>query len=180
MPRVAHYINQFFGGRGGEEVASAPPEVRSGAVGPGRVIQQILGADGEVCSTLICGDNYFHEQNEAAVAAVQEWLQATRPDLAVVGPAFAAGRYGAACDQVCGVAETLGIPSVSGMHPENPGRIVNPRAYVHLVTKLIVQGWSQAKLNDLLPDRMLVAHPELAIGDPHALPALMGAPVVGP
>jgi transposase len=56
---------------------------------------------------------------------------------------------------------------------------VNPRAYLHLATKLIVQGWPQAKLNDLLPDRMLVAHPELAIGDPDALPALVNAPVVG-
>jgi transposase len=42
---------------------------------------------------------------------------------------------------------------------------VNPRAYLHLVTKLIVQGWPQARLRDLLPDRMLAAHPELSIGD---------------
>jgi transposase len=49
---------------------------------------------------------------------------------------------------------------------------VNPRAYLHLVTKLIVQGWPQAKLRDLLPDRMLAAHPELFIGDRGPLPAL--------
>jgi transposase len=56
---------------------------------------------------------------------------------------------------------------------------VNPRAYLHLVTKLIVQGWPQAKLGELLPDRMLAAHPELYIGDPDALPALMNAAAVG-
>lgn len=42
---------------------------------------------------------------------------------------------------------------------------VNPRAYLHLVTRLIVQGWPKANLRDLLPDRMLAAHPELCIGD---------------
>jgi transposase len=45
---------------------------------------------------------------------------------------------------------------------------VNPRAYLHLVTKLIVHGWPQSRLRDLLPDRMLVAHPELLAGDPDA------------
>lgn len=42
---------------------------------------------------------------------------------------------------------------------------VNPRADLHLVTKLIVHGWPQAKLRDLLPDRIVAAHPELFIGD---------------
>lgn len=50
---------------------------------------------------------------------------------------------------------------------------LNPRAYLHLVTKLIVQGWPNAKLRDLLPDRILAAHPELYAGDPDALPASM-------
>jgi transposase len=47
---------------------------------------------------------------------------------------------------------------------------VNPRAYLHKVTHAIVHGWPQAKLRDLLPDRMLAAHPELYVGDPDALP----------
>ena len=49
---------------------------------------------------------------------------------------------------------------------------VNPRAYLHLVNRLIVRGWPQSKLRDLLPDRMLAAHPELFVGDPGTLPAL--------
>lgn len=50
---------------------------------------------------------------------------------------------------------------------------VNPRAYLHLVTKLIVQGWPHARLRELLPDRILVSHPELYVGDRDApiLPA---------
>lgn len=47
---------------------------------------------------------------------------------------------------------------------------VNPRAYLHNVAHAIVHGWPQAKLRDLLPDRMLAAHPELYVGDPDALP----------
>ena len=48
---------------------------------------------------------------------------------------------------------------------------VSPRAYLHLVTKLIVHGWPYAKLRDLLPNRILAAHPELYVGDPSLLPA---------
>jgi transposase len=47
---------------------------------------------------------------------------------------------------------------------------VNPRAYLHKVVHCIVHGWPQDKLRDLLPDRMLVSHPELYVGDPDALP----------
>jgi len=46
--RVAHYLNQFFGGIGGEEHAGAAPILRDGPVGPGAMLQQCLGprADG--------------------------------------------------------------------------------------------------------------------------------------
>jgi transposase len=47
---------------------------------------------------------------------------------------------------------------------------VNPQAYLHKVVNCIVHGWPQAKLRELLPDRMLVAYPELYVGDPDALP----------
>jgi transposase len=42
---------------------------------------------------------------------------------------------------------------------------VEPRAYLHRVTSMIVHGWPQAQLRDLLPDRMLAAHPELFTGE---------------
>ena len=47
---------------------------------------------------------------------------------------------------------------------------VNPRAYLHQIAHCIVHGWPHDKLRDLLPDRMLAAHPELYVGDPDALP----------
>jgi transposase len=46
----------------------------------------------------------------------------------------------------------------------------NPRAYLHKVVHGIVDGSPQHKLRDLLPDRMLAAHPELYVGDPDAFP----------
>jgi transposase len=39
---------------------------------------------------------------------------------------------------------------------------VNPRAYLHAVIKRLIAGHSHTKLDELLPDAMLRAHPELA------------------
>lgn len=40
---------------------------------------------------------------------------------------------------------------------------VDPRAYLHRVTKRIVEGWPQARLRELLPDRMLASNPDLSL-----------------
>ena len=55
---------------------------------------------------------------------------------------------------------------------------VNPRAYLHLVTNLIINGWPQAKLRDLLPDRLAVAYPDLAVRESRS--PLLGAANVLP
>jgi hypothetical protein len=52
---------------------------------------------------------------------------------------------------------------------------VNPRAYLHLVTKLIVNGWPRAKLRDLAPDRILVSHPELGTTGSTGPPRLLSS-----
>jgi glycine/betaine/sarcosine/D-proline reductase family selenoprotein B len=128
--RLGHYLNQFFAGIGGEEQAGAPPEARTGPVGPGRAIQTLLGARGVVVSTMVCGDNYFNEELQSGADAVRGWLREQRPDVVIAGPAFAAGRYGRACVEVCRVAAGLEIPAVAGMHPENPGLLMYRQAYV--------------------------------------------------
>ena len=130
MLRVGHYLNQFFAGVGAEAHANHAPERRDGAVGPGRLLQGLLGDGGRLVSTLVCGDNFFNERAGEAHAVVRLWLGDVRPDVVVAGPAFAAGRYGAACAQVCRLAEEAGVPGVTGMHPENPGRLLHPKAYV--------------------------------------------------
>jgi hypothetical protein len=52
---------------------------------------------------------------------------------------------------------------------------INPRAYLHLVTKLVVNGWPSAHIRDLLPDRILASHPELYVGDPDVLSSADGS-----
>jgi transposase len=52
---------------------------------------------------------------------------------------------------------------------------VNPRPYLHLITRLIVDGWPQSRLRDLLPDRILTAHPELYVGEQPVPPPLSPA-----
>ena len=121
MIRVVHYVNQFFGGIGGEERADAAIELRQGPVGPGRVLQRALGDEGTVVATLIGGDNYVAERPEAAAAAVGEALDRLRPDVVVAGPAFDSGRYGLACARVCALAEGRTVPAVTAMFPQNPG-----------------------------------------------------------
>jgi len=41
--RVVHYVNQFFGGIGGEDQAHVGVTVKAGAVGPGRLLEAALG-----------------------------------------------------------------------------------------------------------------------------------------
>jgi glycine reductase complex component B subunit gamma len=119
--RVVHYINAFFGGLGGEEEAHTAISLQDGALGPGRLLEQILADDGQVIATIMCGDGYFGEHEEAVAAQVREYLRDLKPDVFLAGPAFRSGRYGLACGRLCLEAERLGIPAVTGMHEENPG-----------------------------------------------------------
>ena len=120
--RVVHYLNQFFGGLGGEDKAGAPLEVREGAVGPGLLLEQLLGGDAKVVMTLVCGDNYAVEKQEAMIDAALEKIREVKPDLFVAGPCFQAGRYGMAAGALCAAVQSkLGIPVVTGMSEENPG-----------------------------------------------------------
>ena len=131
--RVVHYVNQFFAGVGGEERAGERPQVRTGPVGPGLALQKSLGDAAEVVATVWCGDDFFNENEGAAVAALVDLIRPHAPDLLVAGPAFNSGRYGLACGRLCTlVAETLGIAVVTGMHPDNPGVEVH-RQKVHIV-----------------------------------------------
>jgi betaine reductase len=120
MIRVVHYLNQFFGGVGGEGSADAPPQARPGAVGPGLALQQALGADAEVVGTVICGDGRFADRPDETAAAVLALIRRFDPDVVIAGPAFNAGRYGLACGRVCrDVVEILGRSALTAMHPEN-------------------------------------------------------------
>ena len=166
--RVVHYINQFFGGIGGEEKANVPVEVRKGPIGPARLFQQLLGDQGSVVATIICGDNYFSEQHERALEAVKQALQEARPDVLIAGPAFDAGRYGLACGAVCQAAQEMGIPAVCAMHPENPGALTYRRSVV-----IVPTGISPAEMREVV-SRMHTLAMKLARGDQLGLPETEG------
>jgi glycine reductase complex component B subunit gamma len=134
--RIVHYVNQFFGGIGGEEKAHTPLEVREGPVGPGRALQQVLGGQGTVVATLICGDDHVAEREDEAGAAIREALRRHSPDLVLAGPAFDSGRYGLGCALTCRVAQSLGIPAVTGMYPDNAAIITHRRELLAVPTGL--------------------------------------------
>ncbi len=121
--RVAHYLNQFFAGIGGEEKADTPPDSEPRPLGPANSLNQALSASGAgaVVATVFCGDTYFTENQDEALDRIVELVRESGADVLVAGPAFGSGRYGLACAQVCqNATSSLGIPVVAGMHAASP------------------------------------------------------------
>ena len=119
--RVIHYINQFFGGIGGEEKADIAPEVREGFVGPGMALAKGLNGKAEIVATIICGDNYCVGNQAEVAEVIAENLKKYNADAFIAGPAFNAGRYGMACGTACAAAAQAGAATMTAMFPENPG-----------------------------------------------------------
>jgi glycine reductase len=164
--RVVHYLNQFFGGLGGEEKAGASLETRPGPVGPGLALQNALGPNSEVVLTVICGDNYAAERLESGIVGeVIAKVREAGADLFVAGPCFEAGRYGIAAGALCaGVQTELGIPAVSGMALENPGvDLYRREAYI------IDSGQNLAQMSEVL-GKMVRLGTKLVNQEPIGLP----------
>jgi glycine reductase len=121
MKSVICYLNQFFGGVGGEDKADTEPYIVEGVVGPSVAINAAL-KDAEVTYTVVCGDNFMGSNTEEAVSRIMKMLEGKPCDFFIAGPAFQAGRYGVACGNICkAVHEQLGVPVVTSMNEENPG-----------------------------------------------------------
>jgi glycine reductase complex component B subunit gamma len=142
--RVVHYINQFFAGIGGEAAAGSPVSVRHEVVGAARALQATLRDEAEIVATLVCGDNFFHDERESARHAIREALRTVHPHVVVAGPAFEAGRYGIACAEVCRVATAEGLPAVAAMHPSNPGVAMYRREVLIVPTAASAAGMQEA------------------------------------
>jgi len=144
--RVVHYLNQFFGGLGAEEQAGTSFQVREGAVGPGILLEQLLGREARIVTTLVCGDNHAVENQDALTTAVLKHVAATKPDLFVAGPCFDAGRYGMAAGALCSAVQSqLRIPVITGMSEENPGVDLYREALY-----IIDSGVNVSKMRDVL------------------------------
>ena len=143
--KVLHYINQFYAGIGGEEMAHVSAEMRDGAVGPGAALQATFGEAAEIVKTIVCGDSYFNENTTEAKKAILDMVASVKPDLFIAGPAFNAGRYGVACGAVCeAVAEQFNIPVLTGMYVENPGADMYKEKMYIIATKNSAAGMRDA------------------------------------
>ena len=132
MAKILHYLNQFFAGIGGEDKAGQELLFLPKAAGPGNWLCDSLKNHGVEYATVVCGDNYFHEHEEAALASLTEIIAQFSPDLFIAGPAFHAGRYGIACAKTSSfVRERWEIPALTGLFEENPGaREIGRHVYV--------------------------------------------------
>jgi glycine reductase len=152
--RVVHYLNQFFGGLGAEERAGGSLEAREGAVGPGKLLEPLLGSSAQVALTLVCGDNYAVENQDAFILAALEKIRSANADLFVAGPCFLAGRYGMAAGALCAAVQSqIGIPVMTGMARENPGAdLYREKFYI------IDSGENAAKMRNVLEQMAQLAH----------------------
>ena len=149
--KIVHYINQFFAGIGGEEMAHIEPEVREAVIGPGLAIQAGFKGEAEIVATVICGDSYFGENMEEAKVKVLDMIKKYSPDLVIAGPAFNAGRYGVAAGAVTeAVQQELGIPAITGMYIENPGADMYKKSVYIVETKNSAAGMKDA-MSKLVP-----------------------------
>ncbi len=167
--RVVHFLNQFFGGLGGEEEAGAAPLTKDGAVGPGRLLEQVLGEGAHMVRTIVCGDNYAAENLDGLTEFILRETSDANAELFVAGPCFEAGRYGVAAGAVCSaVSAELEIPVVTGMALENPG-VDLYRQDIYIVDS----GQNASAMRDVLENMAAIAL-KLARGEEIGLPAEEG------
>jgi len=120
--RIIHFMNQFFAGMGAEEKADVPTGSHEGPLGPGKRLQGLLGDSAEIVVTAYCGDNYFAVHTNEALERILKIAREHDVKMLAAGPAFAAGRYGFACAEVChSLSTSLNCYAITGMHSENPG-----------------------------------------------------------
>tara|TARA_Y100000588_G_scaffold394571_1_gene515777 strand:- start:3142 stop:4191 length:1050 start_codon:yes stop_codon:yes gene_type:complete len=120
--KIVHFLNQFFSGSGGEEVADEPLKFHDQPIGPGVLLDKILEKNGKVIGTISCGDNYFFKNENSVYEEINKFFKANSPDLLIAGPAFNAGRYGLACAKLCKeISLQNDCKVITGMFEENPG-----------------------------------------------------------
>ena len=120
--KAIHYINQFFGQVGGEEMADQTPIFHDKLIGCSMMLNGMVKPDIEVTNTIVCGDNYITNHTDEALKEIFAWLDTKEFDIFFAGPAFMAGRYGVGCGIICkAVSERYNVPVITSMNEENPG-----------------------------------------------------------
>ena len=120
--KTVHYVNQFYGGTGGEEKAGAEPVLIEGKTELGANIEKHFDQNIEIVRTIVCGDNFAAENFDQLKALALQWIEEVGAQFLIAGPSFAAGRYGMACGMLCvAVKEKLNLPVLAAMNPISPG-----------------------------------------------------------
>lgn len=119
--KVVHYINQFFAGIGGEDLAHHEPELLSELAPQSKLLDSKL-KNSEVVATIVCGDNFYGENTQEAEKRIIDLLKDIEFDILVAGPAFRAGRYGVACGGAAmAIKKAYNVVIFTSMDEENPG-----------------------------------------------------------
>jgi glycine reductase len=80
MKKAIYYVNQVFGGVGGEDEADFEPVIKEGPVGPGLALRPVLKGV-EITHTVICGDNFMASHKDEALKRIAGFLADKRLDL---------------------------------------------------------------------------------------------------
>ena len=143
--RILCYVNQFFGGIGGEDKADEPLSFVTKPVGLVTALAGSLGPGFEFPVVAVCGDNYFNSHSDEVSHQIVDQVQKNGIDLLLAGPAFNAGRYGHACGKVCEtVGKRLNIACLTAMHPENPAVEMYRRSTIIVPTAASAGGMKDA------------------------------------
>lgn len=121
--KAVYYLNQFFAGLGGEEMADLPWQVLTDKRGPARKIVDFWGGALDVVQVFVAGDNFLNNEAnfKGVLPEIERIIREVEPDVFLAGPAFNSGRYGVACAKLCQHLQTVcKVPSVTAMYPENP------------------------------------------------------------
>ena len=164
--KIIHYINQFYGGYGGEDTAGMKMEMKEAPVGPGLILEKLFAGRGKIVATVICGDNYITENLETVSDEIVRIVERYKPDIFIAGPGFNAGRYGLACGALTAkVCEQLRIPSVTSLYAENPGvDLYKNRCYI-LKTDNNAKGMKKALEEVTIFSLRLLEGEEIGRGD---------------
>lgn len=167
--KIVHYLNQFFGGIGGEDKADFQPEVREEIIGPGMALNAGLGDDYEIVATVICGDNYFGENLDKATDTIIEMVKKYEPDIFVADLHLMLDVMVLLAVQfVKRLKSRLGIPVISGMYEENPGADMFKQDVI-----LVKTGNSAATMKKVVPQFVTLIK-KLATGEEILGPSIEG------
>ena len=91
--KAVHYINQFYAGLGGEEMADTGFGILDKLAGPAIGLNAAWKGEMTIVKIIYCGDNYVNVDDnwEEVKGKIKAVLDEEQPDVFIAGPAFNEG-----------------------------------------------------------------------------------------